>query len=415
MALRYRVGNTRLATRATGIARGFGVAPFVAAMASILAAPAAANTGRTLVATSSNFNSVLTSARPGDTIQMQGSFNHVVTLQNRNFGGLTIDASGATLTDGLVLRGVQNVNVVGGTIGNTAGNTRNWYAVEIINSSHVSVAHANVVGNNDRVGAGLRLLNSNFTTVRDSSFSGSDFGIHMANSNNNLVTRNQFSNGGSDGIQLVSSQRTIISHNSCTGFTIAPNAHPDCIQMWGQAGMPQVSTIYVLNNYMLGPQQGIFLGGGMTSTNFANMTIAGNFIAGSKSHGISCYGCVNSLLDGNTVVTLPGSPHQTLLRAFGMSPNTQLTDNVVVDLRGRSGPIDQLLPAWTWTDLKPTIGWMVGSQNDSRDWRARAGSAAAFAEPVPEPATWLLLGVGFALIGRQLRAPATGRLRVQLA
>jgi hypothetical protein len=74
-----------------------------------------------------------------------------------------------------------------------------------------------------------------------------------------------------------------------------------------------------------------------------------------------------------------------------------------------------LLPAWTWTDLKPTIGWMVGSQNDTRDWRAREASTAAFAEPVPEPATWLLLGMGFALIGRQMRAPATGRLRVHLA
>lgn len=415
MAMHYRVGSMRVGARATGLRRGLAAVPLAAALASVLAAPAAGNTGRTLVATASNFNSVLTSARPGDTIRMQGNFNHVVTLQNRNFGGLTIDASGATLHDGLVMRSVQNVNLVGGTIGNAVGNTRNWYAVEIIASSQVSVANANIVGNNDRVGAGLRVLNSNFTTVRDSNFTGSDFGIHMANSNNNLLTRNRFSDSGSDGIQLVSSQRTIISHNSCTGFTIAPNAHPDCVQMWGQSGMPQVSTIYVLNNYMLGPQQGIFLGGGLTATNFANMTIAGNFMAGSKPHGISCYGCVNSVIDGNTVVTLPGSTHRTLLRAFGMSPNTQLTDNVVLDLRGRSGPLDQLLPPWVWTNLKPSIGWMVGSQNDSRDWRARAGSAAAFAEPVPEPATWLLLGVGFALIGRQLRAPGPGRLRVQLA
>lgn len=403
--------------RDAGLSRRFGAVAIVGALAGVLAVPAAAAaTGRTLIATAANINTVLGSARAGDTVELQGNFTSQVRLHNRDFGGVTINASGATLVNGMLVQNVQNINITGGTFGNVNGNTTSWHAIDIMNSSHISVANARFVGNNDTTGAGLRLLNSNFATVRDNSFSGNNHNLTIMNSNNNLVARNRFHDAGSDGIQLVSSQRTIIAHNSCTGFSPGPTAHPDCIQMWTDPNMSLTSTVYVLNNYMQGPQQGIFMGGGLNTVNYSGMTIAGNFLAGSKPHGISCYGCVNSLIEDNVVATLPNAQHRGWVRTFGINTGTQLDGNAVFDLRGEAGPIEDLLPTWAWTDLTPSIGGLVGSQNDSRDWRARATSSAAFMQPVPEPTTWLLLGMGFALIGRQLRMFGAGRrLRVQMA
>jgi hypothetical protein len=122
-------------------------------------------------------------------------------------------------------------------------------------------------------------------------------------------------------------------------------------------------------------------------------------------------------MEDNIVATLPGAQHRSFARTFGISTGTTVNDNTQLDFRGRTEALDQLLPAWAWSDLRPSIAGLVGSRNDSREWRARPTSAAAFAEPVPEPATWLMLGIGFALIGRHLRAPRPGqhRLPVQLA
>jgi hypothetical protein len=65
-------------------------------------------------------------------------------------------------------------------------------------------------------------------------------------------------------------------------------------------------------------------------------------------------------------------------------------------------------PVWPeqiWSYIVPSIAGLVGSVHANRSYNSRmiAQSLGIDEEPVPEPATWVMLLMGFALVGRQLR------------
>jgi len=116
---------------------------------------------------------------------------------------------------------------------------------------------------------------------------------------------------------------------------------------------------------------------------------AGNYAAVSHPHGISCYGCQDSLFMDNTLIALPGATHTTLLRT-PTGVNNQFENNQIFDLR--SGTIDDVRAVLhEWSDYKPSF--IAGSDFDYR----------SFSDVVPEPGTWLQLIAGFALVGLGLR------------
>jgi hypothetical protein len=62
------------------------------------------------------------------------------------------------------------------------------------------------------------------------------------------------------------------------------------------------------------------------------------------------------------------------------------------------------MPAPTWTSFVPFIAGLVGSKWDDRSFGFQPTAINGNVNSaVPEPANWLLLGLGFALVGRQLR------------
>ncbi len=388
--------------RKSGLARA--VAAVVWALAAVPGLAA------TVVMTPGNVSQALAALRPGDTLRMEGDFATRLVFRNRDFGGVQVDASRATLRDGMQLSNVHNISFADARIGSLEAGTINRFAVLVDRSTHVSFARATVLGNSDGVGTGMRIINSRYVTVRDSLFDGNVDGITLLTSPDSLLVRNRFINGQSDGMKIVDSQRIIASGNSCSGFVPLPLAHPDCIQFWSVVGKPLQSDIYVLNNSVIGAQQGFasFDPHTLSGTRF---TFAGNYAAVTYVHAISCLGCTDSRFEDNVMSSLPNSPH----RANFFAPTglgNSFSNNNIFDLRGMTGPVEQILPSRIWSSLVPSIAGLVGSQHDDREWRAQAlldleleldSQSGGGTSPTPEPATWVMLGVGFLFIGRSLR------------
>lgn len=341
-------------------------------------------------------NAVVKALRPGDTLKLSGTFESTLRIAKRDFGGVTVDASGATLREGLFLQGVHNLNIIGGTFGRTDVDTRDWGTLRIDNSSHISVSNAMVVGNGNLKGAGIRIAASDFVTVRDNDLSGHFGSIILLSSSNSLIARNRITNAASDGINVVDSHRSIVSANTCNWSVRVGSAHPDCIQFWSIAGRPLVSDIFVLNNMAVGTMQAFFGGPG------TRLTFAGNYAAVNFTHTISCGSCTESVFFDNVLANYYDAVRGPGSLKIGNSPTNTASNNLYYDLRGRT---DGWMPEPTWTSFVPDIAGLVGSKWDNRSFgfRLSAGLPGMPAAAVPEPATWLMLGLGFLAVGHQLR------------
>lgn len=345
----------------------------------------------------SNFNAVMKTLKPGDTLRLTGTFETAVRFSQRDFGGVKLDATGATLREGMLMQGVQNLTIVGGTYGRTDADTREWATLGIFNSQNISVSQATVVGNGNLRGAGIRVTGSDFITVRDNRLSGHLGSILLASSSNSLITRNKMTAASSDGIQVMDSQRVIVSANSCSNFTPVAPAHPDCIQLWSVANRPLQSDIFVLNNSAIGTMQA-YLSSDPKTGSGTRLTFAGNYAAVTYTHTVTCGNCTNSAFFDNVLANLPGSKNGAGSLKIGPSPTNTVGYNPLYDLRGRT---DGWMPAPLWTSYVPNIAGFVGSKWDTRSFGFEE-SLNAYGS-VPEPATWLMLLVGFGAIGRQMR------------
>jgi len=376
------------------------LAPVLASTLAFATPALASGGGKTVVMTPTTVNAALAALAPGDTLRMQGTFTNRVAFNNRDFGGVQVDASGAVLLQGINIGNTQNIAFTGGVFGRSDINTADWYIVRIDNSSNVSVSGASFQGNGDNHGSGLLVTGSSFVTVRDNQFHGHQTGLQMTLSQDSLVFGNRFTGSTSDGAQLISNSRVILAENSCSGFNPPAGGHPDCIQFFNTGGTLQ-SQIYVLNNRAVGRMQGIFAGGNPNQVINIDFTIAGNYTEVTYPHGISCYGCINSLMENNIAVSPFGPNHLSIIQYFGGS-NNELGYNPIFDFRNVQNPV---WPEQIWSYIIPSIAGLVGSVHANRSYNSRmiAQSLGIAEEPVPEPATWVMLLMGFALVGRQLR------------
>lgn len=239
-------------------------------------------------------------------------------------------------------------------------------------------------------------------TFRDNLFTGHVTGIVAEQTLDALITRNNFRGGSSDGIQIFDSHRAILSENHCTEVVMFPGAHSDCIQLGSTVGQSVQSDIYLLNNVAIGDMQG-FAGFTPAGASGTRITFAGNLAAVTFVHAIACFGCSDSMFVDDVLSSLPTSQWSAALSTPG-GINNVFSNNAIFDLRGKP---DAPLPQQIWSFLQPTVAGLVGSSLVSRSHNSRAAAPGdangAAAEPVPEPATWLLMGLGFSLVGRSLR------------
>ena len=349
----------------------------------------------------SNLSVVLAGLRPGDTLRITGSFAAPLALRNRDFGNVQVDASAATFQGGLVLSNVHNLAFSGGTYGRSDLALRAWHTVRVEFSSNISLAQGLYLGNNDNRGSGLLVVKSNQVTVRDSRFSGHSTGLGVRSSTAVLITRNTITGSFADGINVVDSQRVIVSSNSCSAFTPGAGSHPDCVQLWSQLGRPLQSDIAVLNNSAIGNMQA-FVSFDPRTGSGERLIFAGNYAAVTYTHGVSCTRCNDSIFIDNVLTNLPearwGAPTVRLTEGL----RNLVANNQSFDVRGMAGQPGFALAQPRWSSFTPAWSAGVGSQIGSL-FAGSFGSQSVSASNVPEPASWLLLGLGFAAIGRQLR------------
>ena len=349
----------------------------------------------------SNLSVVLAGLRPGDTLRITGSFAAPLALRNRDFGNVQVDASAATFQGGLVLSNVHNLAFSGGTYGRSDLALRAWHTVRVEFSSNISLAQGLYLGNNDNRGSGLLVVKSNQVTVRDSRFSGHSTGLGVRSSTAVLITRNTITGSFADGINVVDSQRVIVSSNSCSAFTPGAGSHPDCVQLWSQLGRPLQSDIAVLNNSAIGNMQA-FVSFDPRTGSGERLIFAGNYAAVTYTHGVSCTRCNDSIFIDNVLTNLPearwGAPTVRLTEGL----RNLVANNQSFDVRGMAGQPGFALAQPRWSSFTPAWSAGVGSQIGSL-FADSFGSQSVSASNVPEPASWLLLGLGFAAIGRQLR------------
>ncbi|WP_439534300.1 right-handed parallel beta-helix repeat-containing protein [Polymorphobacter sp.] len=347
----------------------------------------------TYQATQDDFTSVFAQLVAGDTLALQGTFDNLIGIKDSHYAtAITIDASAATITQGLQLTASSGINITGGDWRHDPARVQ---SVTVRDSQNISIANTSFTGpTEDSTGRAIWVTGSSNITIRDNSFDRIHTSVAIGNTTDSLVTRNRIVSAASDGINIANSHRVLVSDNHCGAPAMAAGAHPDCIQLWGSTQAPQ-SDIVLLNNVADGAMQG-FTSFNPGELSGQNIVFAGNLGTLSYPQGIACYGCKDSLFLDNTIIALPGAQHSSLVRVPG-GVNNIFENNQVLDFR--TGTLADVIA--------------VTHQFSSYQPDFRAGSELDFPAAVdsaPDPAVWLQLLAGFGLIGamaRRRQKPAT--------
>lgn len=301
-------------------------------------------------------------AAPGSTVSTGPvTCEEPLVLLNRDYRGVTLNAAGATFTEGAAIRNVQGLRITGGTWGRTDADTEGLHVMRADAVTDFSIANATVLGNGNLLGGGIMIRsNSVRVTLRDNRLRGHALAIGVQNATHVLVTRNEITGSTSDGINIVGSRIAIVSANLCRDFARIPPSHPDCIQLWSLQGQPLQSDIYVINNAAIGDMQGILSSDPKTGSG-RRLFFHGNYLAVTYPHTITCGACVESVATDNVLSSYPGSYHG-IGRLKGFEHRSNFTArNVVVDG-------EKVLPTRIWSYIVPPIARQVGNRFDDRSF-----------------------------------------------
>ncbi|WP_156257039.1 right-handed parallel beta-helix repeat-containing protein [Sandarakinorhabdus oryzae] len=308
----------------------------------------------------------LATAAPGSTVATGAiTCPDRISISDRDYGGVTLDASGATFLEGAGIRDVKGLTIKGGTWGRTDRGTIVPHTIRADNVEDFSLANATVVGNGDEKGNGVSIRAFKRATVRDSYFSGHQQAIAFYGGEDLLATRNVIEKATSDGINLADNQRGIVSANSCAWYERSGRQHPDCIQLWSGKGKPLQADIWVINNKATGVMQGILSSDPKTGSG-RRLHFHGNYMAVTFSHTITCGACVESVATDNVLASYPGT-----LYGIGKLKGFEDPSNVTARNEMRDGT--KKLPPRVWWRGVPDVDGQVGSRFDNRSFAPRPG------------------------------------------
>jgi len=251
------------------------------ALAVTVALAACGTHAATGTATPGTLQSMLNSARGGDTITLAPGDYPAIEVKNKKCSpAVTIEAGAGRMTQ-VGFNEVSGVVWHGGTFDGKDTLRTAWSAGK---SDHVTVE-------------GLTL--GNYTRN----------GIIIGESSDVRIAHNVISASGSDGIDIALSRRVVIDHNECRGPTPTDGAHPDCIQLWSRPNAPPVADITITNNVVSGNTQGItafnHVRDGVDDGGFDRIRIEDNHVNVAQWHGITVYNCRACVVRRNRVDTIP--------------------------------------------------------------------------------------------------------------
>lgn len=259
-----------------------------------------------LAATPATLNTVITSARAGDTVRLAPGTYPQLKMYNREWNPpVVVEADGATLpfvgfynSTGLVWRGGSIVGVGTGPYGEGWG----FY---LVGSRNVTITGMNV----SNVKNGMVVDRSSDVTLRN----------------------NAFDRMSADGIDVLLSRRVVVDGTRCRNFVSFPGSHPDCIQAWSRPSAPPVADLTIINTDVLGRMQGIGLfdhvRDGIPDGGFDRVTIRNNKILNTMAQGIAVSNCRACVVRDNEVNSLPNFENRAQLNIYGGS--VQACGNVV--------------------------------------------------------------------------------------
>jgi Ca2+-binding RTX toxin-like protein len=270
------------------------------------------------VSTTASLTSALAGAQGGDTILLgAGTYANVainnvkfaqdVTIASANPGapailtGLSIAYSSGLKVQGLELKSTAATNAWGFSVGSSSD----------IHLSGLKV-HGSLDGNPGNDSGGLLVRDSSDVSITGSEFQQLGNAIGHIGVNGLVVSGNTVHDIRSDGMQGAGSSNVTISGNTFRDFRPAAGDHPDAIQFFTTNTTTSAQNITITDNVIMrgsGAQvQGIFLGEEARTLPYINVTISGNFLAGTMYNGISVDHARNVVAADNVVLGFADMP-----------------------------------------------------------------------------------------------------------
>lgn len=351
---------------------------------------------KVILATATSLTQAFKSATGGDRIVVSGDIGYAKIYGPAYSSQVTVDARAAHFKDTVVIYNASNIAFTGGLFGMATAGTTWGRSVQVYDSSNIGFDQAQFVGNG--TSGGVNFSNVDGAYVANSSFSNLTTAGNFAHVTGGNIINNVVYGQTKDGFDLADTHDINASHNSCFGAKPSPGVHPDCIQIWSVAGKAVSSNINISDNLAYGNSQGFTKfdsGGGGTG-----ISILRNVVESTYSQGIACYGCVNSQVKNNFLVTLKSAPHFVNLNVVG-GTNNQIAGNTFM----RSGS-DAFVTPFSATTIY-SAGLLASGAHaiipDLATTTAIPIKLGTQVGNVPEPAIWTSLIAGFGLHGGAMR------------
>jgi parallel beta-helix repeat protein len=366
----------------------------------------------TVVSNKTELMSAIDRAGGGDTIVLKDGHYGSIKITADFASTVTIraeDRLGATIS-GVDLFGASNLTFDGINFasGGNGGDGRGIVSIER-GSSGIAVVNSEVHGNDDDTyfgHYGLYVRQSNDITFRNNDVHDVNCGIVVFGSSGSEISGNRIDHFYQDAMKLGSFRASEIQGNISYGQIHKPgHVHSDFIQFQGNS-----SDVLIEGNAFLAGTvadvQGIFLWDGT----YNDITIENNLIHTGMARGISIQAGSGNVVEGNTLLNVPGVIHnQTLVM---VPAGTVVQDNITTNyfgkafgsnlqLQNKNSGADYYVADYfqnpmkglgaTAKDLAPIAGTAAASKGATALLKALAGGAApapgAPSEPAPAPGT----------------------------
>lgn len=228
-------------------------------------------------------------AHPGDRLKLElGTYSSIVIKEQSFSTPIIIEADKATLGP-ISIRNSSGITISGGVL---IGDSSQFFGILIEGSSRVKVG-------------GMRIT-------------GPKVAISVTRSHDVEVYDNDLDGLRSDGINIASSQRTLISNNYCHNFRpilarysasgklLEDGDHPDCIQGWSDLRWPVTADIVIRGNKADGFMQGVFFGN-PGEGGYDRIIVTNNDLRLGLWNGIVIFEARDSVVKNNIVRTIPGT------------------------------------------------------------------------------------------------------------
>lgn len=293
------------------------------------------------VGSAAELNAALSSATGGDRIELKAGNYGSVNLSGKAFAsGVTIAAQNSgnpPVFDDMLMMNCKNIALDGVKFNFVPNaNTMEWTpALEVRNSSGISVTHSTFTGGNAvagsptalsnygvqgmAVGRGMVFMNSTNVDISNNTMTGFTHSIRFVN-----VDQVQVNNNDISGFRRAAVSGSDIDNLSIVGnhfhdphpWNFGPKGdHGDFIHLWTTSSQPDANQNITIKDNFLDQGQGtgilgIFLNDG-TGKAFQNVFILDNVIHTSNGQGMRLEGVHGGTIQSNTIMGLVQTPSGT--------------------------------------------------------------------------------------------------------